>query len=193
MSPVRHVRNLAPLAAVAILVAAVLSACGSGSSSSSSPSVAASDQLEVRPVYARYAPGVALGPEIPKDLVDEMSGTQCPTDPRVVGGKLLMCDPGKTVFLMDAPIISGGVQKATATHIGNQKLWYVRVDLTEDAQKKLTEASKSLDGHEIAYVFGGEVITSIIVDSSYDPTHVVLLGDYDEAQAKKLAEQINAA
>jgi len=190
---VRHLRKLAPLVLVATLAAALLSACGSGSGSSSSPSVAASDQLEVRPVYARYARGVALGPQIPKDLVDEMSGTQCPTDPRVVGGKLLMCDPGKTVFLMDAPIISGGVEKATATHIGNQKLWYVKVDLTPDAQKTLTDASKSLDGHEIAYIFNGEVLTSIIVDSSYDPTHIVILGDYNEAQAKKLADDINAA
>lgn len=187
----RHLRNLAPLAAVAILAAAVLSACGSGSSSSG-PSAGPSDKLQVRPVYARYAPGVSLGPQIPKDLVNEMSSTRCPTKPRVVSGKVLECDTEKTVFLMDDPIFTDGVAKATAMHIGNQKLWYVKVELTQDAQDTLTSAAKSLDGHELAYSFGGEVLTSIIVDSSFDPTHLVLLGNDDEAQAKQLADKLNA-
>src|SRR6478736_2799444 len=62
MGAVRFLRTLAPLA----LIACLATACGSGSSSSSSGtpsdggSATTSTALEVRPVFARYSPGVQV-------------------------------------------------------------------------------------------------------------------------------------
>src|ERR1700744_2264069 len=105
MGAVRFVRTLVPLA----FVAALLAACGN--SSSSSPSAGSSDgsstgqpavtatagALQVRPVYARYAPGVPLGdsqlgPTIPKSLMNVMKNHKCPSKPATVQGMLMVCD-----------------------------------------------------------------------------------------------------
>src|SRR6185503_11275482 len=107
MGAVRLLRTLAPLALVAILA----TACGSGSSSSPSSSGTPSDDgpattsssFEVRPVFARYSPGVQFGPQVPKDLVDQMSNQSCPMDPATVQGMLMECDAEKTVYLMKDP------------------------------------------------------------------------------------------
>jgi SecDF, P1 head subdomain len=189
MGPVRHLRNLAPLAVVATLGAVLLSACGSGSSSSGA-SAGPGDQLQVRPVSARHDPGLSLGPQVPKDVAALLAKQTCPTDPKVVDAGVLECDARGSVFLLKDPIITGGVQSATATHIGNQKLWYVKVDLTPDAAAKMKAATASASGQEVAYSLGGKVLTTIPVDSQFDPNHLVVLGDYDEAQAKALATQL---
>jgi SecD-like export protein len=200
MGAVRLLRILAPVA----LVAAVASACGSGSSSDASgppsfptssgatPSSGASSSLELRPVYARYTSGVSLGPGVPKDLVDTLSHQKCPTKPRVVQDMLLECDAGGTVFLLKAPIVSGGVASATAKEIGHQKLWFVQLTLDPSTKTTLDTAAKSLSGTELAYSFGGTVVTSVIVDSSFDSGKLAIIGDYDKAQATRLASRITS-
>jgi len=193
MGPVRHLRTLAPLAVVATLAAAVLSACGSGSSSGSgSPSASAgpADQLQVREVAARHDPGVTLGGQVPKDLAAVLSKQTCPTDPKVVEDLLLECGTQGSVFLLKPPIITGGVEKATATHIGKQKLWYVVVDLTPSATATMKAATESMTGEELAYSLGGQVLTTIPVDPQFDPGRLVVLGDYDQAQATALADKL---
>src|SRR3954454_20874194 len=107
MGAVRHLRTLAPLA----VVAGLLAACGNNSSSSSASAgdstiVGSSGGFEVRPVYARYAPGVPFGPQLPQGVVDEMKQQSCPMKPKVVQGMLMECDTAKTVYLLRNPVVS---------------------------------------------------------------------------------------
>jgi hypothetical protein len=195
MGAVRLLRTLAPLSLIAILAAA----CGSGSSSSSSgtPSDAgsptASTAFEVRPVFARYSPGIQFGPSVPKDLIAQMSHQPCPMDPTSVQGMVMECDAEKTVFLMKGPITSGGVDTAVAKEIGHGKLWFVQVTLDPSTASTLAAGTKSLEGTDIAYSFRGAVLTSVIVNSSFDSDKLAIIGDYDKAQATKLADQIASA
>ena len=192
MGAVRLLRTLAPLA----LIASLATACGSGSSSSTSGtpsdggSATTSTALEVRPVFARYSPGVQFGPQVPKDLVAQMSNQSCPMDPATVQGMLMECDADKTVFLMKDPITTGGVDTAVAKQIGHGKLWFIQVALDPSTASTLGAGTKSLAGTDIAYSFRGTVLTSVIVDSSFNSDKLAIIGDYDKAQATKLADQI---
>ena len=192
MGAVRLLRTLAPL----VLIAGLATACGGGSSSSASgtptdgSSVATSGQLEVRPVFARYAPGVQFGPQIPQDLVDQMSHQPCPMKPVTLQGMVLECDAGKTVYLMKDPLTTGGVETAVAKQIGHGKLWYIQVTLDPSTESTLAAATKTMTGTEIAYSFQGAVLTSVIVDSSFNSHQLAITGDYDKAQATHLAAQL---
>src|SRR5690242_11723879 len=98
------------LLAVLALTAALAAGCGSGSSSdngasSSGDSTAAapSGSLELRPVYARYAPGVGigdgqLGPTVPQDLLSAMKNYDCSSKPTELQGMLMVCGTDKTVY-----------------------------------------------------------------------------------------------
>jgi preprotein translocase subunit SecD len=177
----------------------VATACGSGSSSSDggSPSAEAvastSDQLQVRPVFARYSPGVQFGPQIPRELVDSLSHQPCPMKPTTLQAMLLECDAAKTVYLMKDPVTSGGVSTAVAKQIGHGRLWFVRVTLDPATASTLAGATKGLTGTELAYSFDGSVLTSVIVDSSFDSGRLAITGDYDKAQATRLADQLTSA
>ena len=193
MGAVRLLRTLAPLA----LIATLATACGSGSSSSTSGtpsdggSATPSAALAVRPVFARYSPGIQFGPQVPKDLVAQMSNQSCPMDPTTVDGMLMECDADKkTVFLMKDPITSGGVDTAVAKQIGHGKLWFIQVTLDPSTASTLAAGTKSLAGTDIAYSFQGNVLTSVIVDPSFDSDKLAVIGDYDKAQATRLADQI---
>ena len=192
MGAVRLLRTLAPLA----LIAGLATACGGGSSSSASGTptdgsqVATSGRLEVRPVFARYAPGVQFGPQIPKDLVDQMSHQPCPMKPVILQGMVLECDAAKTVYLMKDPLTTGGVDTAVAKQIGHGKLWYIQVTLDPSTESTLAAATKTMTGTEIAYSFQSAVLTSVIVDSSFNSHQLAITGDYDKAQATHLAAQL---
>src|SRR5690349_23692437 len=119
MGAVRVVRTLAPL----VILAGVLAGCGNGSSSSSSSDstvLGPSSGFEVRTVYARYAPGVPFGPQLPQALVQEMSSQSCPMKARIVQGLVMECDGGKTVYLLKNPIVRGDVSSATAEQVGHK-------------------------------------------------------------------------
>jgi hypothetical protein len=195
MGAVRLLRTLAPLA----LVAALVTACGSDSSSSAggtptdTASAATSTALQVRPVTARYAPGVQFGPQLPKELATELSQQSCPMQPRTLEDLLMECDAGRTVYLMKDPITSGGVASAVAKEIGHGKLWFVRVTLDPSTASTLAGATKTLTGSEVAYSFQGAVLTSVIVDSSFDTARLSIIGDYDKAQASRLADELAKA
>ena len=193
MGTVRLLRIVPPLA----LVAALATACGSGSSSQgsggpSSPptSVGASSSLELRPVYARHTTGISLGPALPQALVDTMSHQKCPTKPRVVQGLLLECDAGKTAYLLKAPIVSGGVASATAQQIGHKKIWFVKISLDPASAATLGAAAKTMVGSELAFSFGGAVVSSEIIESSFDAAKLAIIGSYTKAQATQLASRI---
>jgi hypothetical protein len=191
MGAVRHLRTLAPLA----LVAGLLAACGNNSSSSSSVDdstvVASSGGFEIRPVYARYAPGVPFGPQLPQGVVDELKQQSCPMKPRVVQSMVMECDAGKTVYLLKNPIVSGDVASATAKQIGHKDIWYVQVGLDDKAAGVMDTLIKEQVGTELAFSYGGKVLTSIVVDQSLHPTHLGLIGDFDKAQATQLASQLS--
>src|SRR4051794_39109194 len=135
MGPVRVLRTLAPL----VLLASLATACGSGSSSgpgagggTETPSsggttgtTTSAGSLELRPVYARYASGVPLGPQVPKNLLDAMSTQSCPMKPADLQGMVMECDSGKTVFLLQDPIVSGDVTKAAVQQIGHKNLYFL--------------------------------------------------------------------
>jgi preprotein translocase subunit SecD len=193
MGAVRHLRTLALL----VLAAGVLAACGNNSSSSSSATdstlVGDTGGFEIRPVYARYAPGVPFGPEVPKAVLTEMQQQSCPMTARVVQDMLMECDAAKTVYLLRNPIVQGGVTSATAKQIGHKDLWYIEVGLDQTATAAMQDQIKNDVGSELAFVYGGQVVTSIAVDSSLHADHVAVLGDFDKAQATKLAQQIAGA
>ena len=194
MGAVRVVRTLAPL----VLLAAVLAGCGDDSSSDSgdgggdSTILGASSGFEVRTVYARYAPGVPFGPELPQDLVQEMQSQSCPMDPRVVGGLLMECDTGKTVYLLKNPIVKGDVAEATAQQVGKKNIWYVEVALQPDVAKTIAAETKSMTGQQLAFIYNGAVLTSIAIDSSFHPSHFAITGNYDKAAATQLAQELTA-
>jgi hypothetical protein len=195
MGAVRRLRVIVLLAVVATFAAA----CGSGSSSqgagapTSPAAVGASSSLELRPVYARYATGIALGPSVPQSLQTTMSSVKCPTKPSIVQGMLLECDLADTVFLLKAPIVSGGVASASAEQIGHKKLWFVRITLEPAAKATLDAALKTLTGTELAYSFDGSVVTSVIVDSALDTSKLAILGTFTKAQATRLAGRISSS
>jgi hypothetical protein len=202
MGAVRLLRTLAPLVLVASL-STVVSACGSGSSSgpgadggstpTSGGTTTSSTSLELRPVYARYATGVALGPQVPKELVDAMSNQSCPMDPAELQGMLMECDAGKTVFLLQDPIVSGDVTKADISQIGHQNLYFLRLTLDPTAAATLDSKAASMTGTELAFCFGGSVLTSVIIDSHFGSGHLAITGNYTKAQATKLAAQITGS
>ncbi len=195
MGAVRLLRILAPLA----LITALATACSSGSSSSAGgtptdpASAGSSTSLQIRPVTARYAPGVQFGPQLPKELAAQLSQQSCPMDPSSIEDQLMECGGGKTVYLMKDPITSGGVASAVAKEIGHGKLWFVRVTLDPSTASTLADATKSLTGTEVAYSFQGAVLTSVIVDSSFDTDRLAIIGDYDKAQATRLADELAPA
>jgi SecDF, P1 head subdomain len=191
MGAVRHLRTLAPLA----LVAGLLAACGNNSSSSSSTDstvVGSSGGFEIRPVYARYAPGVPFGPQLPQGLVDEMKQQSCPMKPRVVQGMLMECDAGKTVYLLKNPVVSDDVASATAKQIGHQDIWFVQIGLDDTGAEAMETLIKDQVGTELAFSYGGKVVTSVVVDQSLHPDHIGLIGDFDKAQATQLAAHLTS-
>jgi hypothetical protein len=192
MGAVHFLRTLAPLA----LVAALAAACGNGSSSSGSATgastgdstiVGASPGFEVRTVYARYAPGVPFGPQIPQAVVHELSSQACPMKPRIVDNMVMECDAAKTVYLLQNPIVDGKVASATPQQIGTSKLWDVEMKLDPTVAKQLSAELSSMTGEQLAFSYGGAVLTSIAIDSSFHPEHFAITGDYDKASAAQLA------
>lgn len=191
MGAVRHLRTLAPLA----LVAGLLAACGNNSSSSSvddSTVVGSSGGFEIRPVFARYAPGVPFGPQLPAALVDELKQQSCPMKPREVQGLLMECDAGKTVYLLKNPVVSDDVASATAKQVGHGDIWYVQVGLDATAADAMKTLVQDQVGSELAFSYGGTVVTSVVVDQSLHPDRVGLIGDFDKASATKLASQLTS-
>jgi hypothetical protein len=190
MGAVRIIPTLAPLA----LVAALTAACGGGSSSGGSTDDStihgASSGFEVRPVFARYAPGVPFGPEVPQALVQVMQNQACPMTAQIIDGYLMECDAGKTVYALQNPIVSGSVESATAMQIGHKNIWYVEVGLDSSTASKLAAEVPSMTGEQLAFTYGGTVLTSIAIDSSFHPTHFAITGDYDQSSATKLASQL---
>jgi preprotein translocase subunit SecD len=194
MGAVRFLRNLAPL----ILVASLATACGSGSSSGPGASgrttgTTSSGSLELRPVYARYATGVALGPAVPKDLHAAMASQSCPMEPAELQGMLMECDAAKTVFLLEDPVVSGGVTKADVQQIGHHDLYFLRLTLDPAAAATLDGKAPSMVGTELAFSFRGSVLTSVVVDSHFSAAHLALTGDFNKAQATRLATEITGS
>jgi hypothetical protein len=193
MGAVRVLRALTPL----VVAAALLAGCGGGSGSDSSGVtdsgiLGASSGFEVRTVYARYAPGVPFGPQLPPALVQEMSSQSCPMKPRVVRGLLMECDTGKTVYLLQNPIVKGDVAQATPEQVGHKDIWYVEVRLDPDVAKTIASETRTMTGQQLAFIYDGSVLTSIAVDSSFHPQHFAITGDYDRAGATKLAQELAA-
>jgi hypothetical protein len=200
MGAVRLLRTVAPL----VLLGAVVSACGSGSSSdpgagdgsttpTSGGTATTGGSLELRPVYARYATGVPLGPQVPKDLLDAMSSQSCPMNPAELQGMVMECDPGKTVFLLKDPIVSGDVTKADVKQIGQRNLYFLRLTLDPTAAATLDSEAASMTGTELAFCFGGSVLTSVIIDSHFSAERLTITGSYNKAKATRLATQITSS
>jgi preprotein translocase subunit SecD len=189
--PVRVLRAAAPLA----LVAGLLAACGGGSSSGGSSAgdstiLGASSGFEIRPVYARYAPGVALGPQLPKGLQQQLSSQSCPMKAHIVQGLVMECDQGQSVYLLKNPIVRGDVDSATPLQIGHKNLWYVEVRLKSDVAAQIDQQLSGMTGTQLAFSYGGAVLTDVIIDSSFKAAHFAITGNYDKTSATKLAQQL---
>src|SRR3954453_8254501 len=176
MGAVRHLRTLAPL----VLVAGLLAACGNNSSSSSSVDdstvVGSPGGFEIRPVFARYAPGVPFGPQLPQDLVDEMKQQSCPMKPQEGQAMLMECDAGKTVYLLKNPIVSGDVATATAQQVGHKDIWFVEVGLDDTGAAAMQIVIKDQVATELASRYGGKVARAVVRDQSLHPDHNGLIG-----------------
>ena len=194
MGPVRHLRNLAPLAVVATLAAVLLSACG-GSDSSSNGAAPSAQALQLRPVYARYAVGAPLGgeqlgPSVPQDLVDTMKSFDCSSGTQEVQGMLMVCDSVGTVFLLKDPFLTGGVATAEAKPIRGEKEWFVDVAFDSDAKATLSKEVDTSAGTEVALVVNDHVISAPIIDDSMKDGTLGVTGNLNEKQAKALAAQL---
>ena len=191
MGAVRLLRTLAPLA----LVATAVTACNGSSSQpssnvSDSTTLAASNGFEIRPVYARYAPGVPFAAQLPQALVNEMSNQACPMKPRIVSGLVMECDIGKSVYLLKNPIVRGNVASATPLQIGKGKIWYVEVKLASSIATTVANQLKTMTGEQLAFSLHGSVLTSLVVDSSFHASHFAITGNYNQASATQLAHEI---
>jgi len=192
---VRFLRSLVPLA----LVAGLVTACGGGSSSSpqgaTGPAVSSTVQLRV--VSARYAQDTSqgqeqLGPQVPKALASTLSKYDCASKPTVIDGLLVECDSTHTVYLMNSPLITGGVASAVPLQIGHSKQWYVKLTFDPKATSALSKAADTMTGQELAIVLDGHVLTALLIDSSMKDGHVGITGDYDKSSATQLAQQLTA-
>jgi preprotein translocase subunit SecD len=193
MVAVRVVRTLAPL----LLLAGVLAGCGDGSSSSSSSDTgqAVSSTVQFRLVTARYTQDQAqgqeqLGPPPPKELVDTMKNYDCSSKPVVVQGLLMECDGSSNVYLLDAPLVTGGVASAKPLQIGSGHEWYVRLTFDAAAASTLAKTVDSSPGNDLAVVLDGKVLTAVIMDASMKDGHIGITGDYDESSATQLAHEL---
>jgi preprotein translocase subunit SecD len=196
MVAVHLLRTLAPLAVVASLV----TACGNDSSSGAGVSTgeAVSATVQLRPVAARYAQDTSqgqaqLGPQTPKDLVDTMKNYDCTSQPTVVQGKLVECDAVHDVYLLDTPLITGGVASAQPLPIGGSKEWYVKVVFDQKAAAALSDAADSMQGQELAVVVGGKVLTAVVVDSGLKDGHIGITGDLDQKTATAIADELTTS
>jgi preprotein translocase subunit SecD len=200
MGAVRVVRTVVPL----VLMAGALAGCGDDSSSSSGTGDAAaslgpavSSTVQFRLVSARYAQDTSqgqeqIGPPPPKSLVDTMKGYDCSSKPTVVQGLLMECDASKSVYLLNAPLITGGVASAKPLPVGSGQEWYVRVTFDDAATSTLAKTADSSTGSDLAVVLDGKVITAVLVDSSMKDGHIGITGDYDKTSATKLAQELSS-
>jgi preprotein translocase subunit SecD len=198
MGAVRVVRTLAPL----VLLAGVLAGCGDDSSSNSgdvgaSTGPAVSSTVQFRLVSARYAQDTSqgqeqLGPPAPKDMVDTMKNYDCSSKPTVVQGQLMECDAARNVYLLNAPLVTGGIASAKPLAIAGGPEWYVRVTFDEAAASTLSKTVDTGLGGDLAVVLNGKVLTAVIVDSSMKDGHIGITGDYDKASATELAQRLSA-
>lgn len=199
MGAVRLLRTLAPL----VTVAALATACGGGSSSDESGGTTTttttapttSGTLQLRLVTARYTQHPAkgqeqLGPPAPKDMVDTLKNYDCSSAPTAVDGQLLECDATDDVFLLQAPLLTGGVASAKALAAGSE--WFVKVTFDDDAKATLTQTAKGLPGRELALVLNGKVVGAVLVDSSIEDGSIGITGEYDKTAATKLAQELTA-
>ena len=104
---------------------------------------------------------------------------------------LMVCGDGKTVYLLKDPIVDGGVAPRHRRTIGGQKLWYVKLALDPQATDTLSRRP-TMAGSELALVLDGQVLSAPIIDSSMEDGHVGVTGNYDQAQATKLAHRLTA-
>jgi hypothetical protein len=180
-----------------VLIAGLATACGGGSSSNGASAPTASGaSLQLRPVYARYtntAPGAEqLGPPVPKSLGDTLKNFDCSSGTQDVQGMLMLCDGDGNVYLVQDPIVTGGVATAVAKPIKGEKLWFVKVALDPQATQTLSGAVDTMSGNELALVVDGHVVTAPVIDSSMKDGTLGVIGNYDEQQAKALATQLAA-
>lgn len=194
MGAVRLPRILAPL----VVVAGLMTACGNGSSSGPGDSTgeAVSSTVQLRQVAARYAQDTSqgqeqFGPQTPKDLVDTMKGYDCTSPPTVVQGRLLECDATRNVFLLDAPLITGGVASAKPLPVGGTHEWYVKVLFDPKAATTLSDAVDTMPGSELAVVVGGKVLTALVVNSGLKDGHIGITGDLDQKKATAIADELS--
>ena len=134
-----------------------------GLGSGSPPSADAASRLgvdlgsfEVRPVFARYSPGVQFGPRSPRTWSDQMSHQPCPMKPTTVQGMLMECDADKTVYLMKDPITTGGVDSAVAKQIGHSKTGSSRSPSTRRRPARSPRPGRSLDRHRPRLLVPGQ-------------------------------------
>jgi hypothetical protein len=199
MGRVSAPRLLSVLALTAVLAAG----CGSGSSSNDGASAgdsttpAPSGSLELRPVYAHYTQGAPLGgqlgPGVPKDLLDAMKSHDCSSEASELQGMLLVCDADQTVYLLEDPIVSGGVASAKAEQVGHSKLWFLKVALDAQATGTLADATQSMAGSEVALVLDDQILSSQIIDPSLAGGHLAITGTLGQAQATKLAQKLTTS
>jgi preprotein translocase subunit SecD len=193
MGAVRVVRTLAPL----VILAGMLAGCGDDSSSDAGDATgpAVSSTVQFRLVSARFAQDTSqgqeqLGPPPTKDMVDTMKNYDCSSDPTAVQGLLMECDAARNVYLVNPPLVTGGVASAKPVAIGSGQGWYVKVVFDAAAASPLSKTADSSPGSELAVVLNGKVITAVIVDSSVKDGHIGITGDYDKAAATELAQQL---
>jgi hypothetical protein len=211
MGAVRLLRTLAPLA----LLAAVATGCGSGSSSTAAsdplkslepgdnvptnaatglPTTGTTSGLVLRPVFGRYTSGapLGLGPQAPKDLISSLKKYDCASSGGQLQGMTVECgtDKVKSVYLLKDPVLTGGVASATPKQIGHKNLWFVEVQLDQQASDQLASATGAMSGTELAVTLHQKVLTAPVIYKPITDGSFAITGSYNHQQATKLAAQV---
>jgi preprotein translocase subunit SecD len=102
------------------------------------------------------------------------------------------CDAARNVYLLNSPLVTGGIASAKPQAIAGGPQWYVRVTFDEAAASTISQTVDAGVGGDLAVVLNGQVLTAVIVDSSMKDGHIGITGDYDKASATELADQLSA-
>lgn len=189
------------MTALLALAGALFAGCGSGNDSSSAGAPAPSGTtsapaanapvLGVHTVIARYSRGVPLGPQVPKQVLTQLSSHDCSSSAGTAqDGSEIACDAGGSVYLLKPAAVAGHVQSAQAHEVGTSPQWYVKVQLDPSGTSALSQLTAGLVGSEIALTVRGDVVGAPVVYQQVTDGKLSILGDYGKAQAIKLASAI---
>jgi preprotein translocase subunit SecD len=98
-------------------------------------------------------------------------------------------------FIPTNPIVivtDTDIDNATASNVSNMETWIVDVTLTPEGQRKLSEYTKSHIGNYVVITQDNKVLSSTIVNKTYERGQLEIVGEFDKVKAEVIAAQLNS-